>query len=187
MILARPAGLEPDEHAIRGAQGPRGNDERGDEQGRNDAGGPVAADSARDRGAAEVENHPGVRPFFQPRQSRSDARWLEYPHVIQRLGNDQMNTVEAELLRRGLHRRVGLEAPSFLAGLFVVATSDMLMNAPIPLVNEAARKLRLTTREAPLRLPRVRLSLCWHECFQADPAHRWARERVFEIAKRAFE
>ncbi len=40
------------------------------------------------------------------------ARWLEYPHVLQRLGNDQMNTVEAELLRRGLRRRVGVEAPS---------------------------------------------------------------------------
>ncbi|HEX3596514.1 MAG TPA: LysR family transcriptional regulator, partial [Polyangiaceae bacterium] len=40
------------------------------------------------------------------------TRWLEYPHVIQRLGNDQTNTVEAELVRRGLRRRVGLEAPS---------------------------------------------------------------------------
>jgi DNA-binding transcriptional LysR family regulator len=115
------------------------------------------------------------------------ARWLEYPHVIQRLGNDQINTVEAELLSRGLRRRVGLEAPSFLAGLLVVSSSDLLMNAPIPLVNEAAAKLKLVTREAPLRLPRVRLSLCWHERFQADPAHRWARERVFETAKHAFD
>lgn len=82
---------------------------------------------------------------------------------------------------------MGLEAPSFLAGLFVVSSSDMLMNAPIPLVNEAATKLGLTTREAPLRLPRVRFSLCWHERFQADPAHRWARERVLETARRAFD
>jgi DNA-binding transcriptional LysR family regulator len=115
------------------------------------------------------------------------ARWLEYPHVIQRLGNDQINTVEAELVRRGLRRRVGLEAPSFLAGLFVVSGSDLLMNAPLPLVNDAAAKLRLIVSEAPLRLPRVRFSVCWHERFQTDPAHRWARERVFEIARRAFD
>jgi DNA-binding transcriptional LysR family regulator len=115
------------------------------------------------------------------------ARWLEYPHVIQRLGNDQINTVEAELSRRGLSRRVGLEVPSFLAGLFVVSSSDLLMNAPLPLVNDAATKLGLATREAPLRLPPVRFSLCWHERFQTDPAHRWARERVFETARRAFD
>jgi DNA-binding transcriptional LysR family regulator len=115
------------------------------------------------------------------------ARWLEYPHVVQRLGNDRVNTVEAELLRRGLRRRVGLEAPSFLAGLFVVSNSDLLMNAPVPLVNEAAAKLGLTTRDAPLRLPAVRFSLCWHERFQADPSHRWVRERVFATARRAFD
>jgi DNA-binding transcriptional LysR family regulator len=132
-------------------------------------------------GVVGRRGHPALR------RPLTIARWLAYPHVIQRLGNDQINTVEAELVRRGLHRRVGLEAPSFLAGLFVVSSSDLLMNAPVPLVNEAAAKLRLTTREAPLRLPRVRLSLCWHERFQADPAHRWARERVYEIAKHAFD
>ena len=132
-------------------------------------------------GVVGRRGHPALR------RPLTVARWLAHPHVIQRLGNEQINTVEAELLRRGLRRRVGLEVPSFLAGLFVVSSSDLLMNAPIPLVNEAAAKLRLVTREAPLRLPPVRLSLCWHERFRADPAHRWARERVFESLKRAFE
>jgi DNA-binding transcriptional LysR family regulator len=131
-------------------------------------------------GVVGRRGHPALR------RPLTIARWLAYPHVIQRLGNERINTVEVELSRRGLRRRVGLEAPSFLAGLLVVATSDLLMNAPIPLVNEAAAQLRLTTREAPLRLPPVRLSLCWHERFQTDPAHRWARERVFDSAKRAF-
>jgi DNA-binding transcriptional LysR family regulator len=132
-------------------------------------------------GVVGRRGHPALR------RALTIARWLEYPHVIQRLGNDRANTVEAELARRGLRRRVGLEAPSFLAGLFVVASSDLLMNAPLPLVNEAAAKLGLTVREAPLRLPPVRFSVCWHERFQADPAHRWARERVFEAARRAFD
>ena len=131
-------------------------------------------------GVVGRRGHPALR------RSLTVARWLSYSHVIQRLGNEQVNTVEAELARRGLQRRVGLEAPSFLAGLFVVASSDLLMNAPIPLVNEAAATLGLTTCEAPLRLPHVRLSLCWSERFQADPAHRWARDRVFRTVRRAF-
>jgi DNA-binding transcriptional LysR family regulator len=115
------------------------------------------------------------------------ARWLAYPHVIQRLGNDQTNTVDAELSRRGLRRRVAVEAPSFLTGLFIVASSDLLMNAPLPLVADAAATLGLATREAPLRLPAVRFSLCWHARFHADSAHRWARDRIFEIARSAFD
>ncbi|MGH9884834.1 MAG: LysR substrate-binding domain-containing protein, partial [bacterium] len=114
------------------------------------------------------------------------ARWLEYGHVVVRLGNEQSNLIQAELARRGLPRRVGLEVPSFLAGLFAVSSSDLLMNAAVPLVEEAAATLKLTVRAAPIPLPRVRISLCWHERFQADSAHRWARERVFAIVRPAF-
>jgi hypothetical protein len=71
-------------------------------------------------------------------------------------------------------------------GLFAVSTSDLLMNAPIPPVEEAAATLKLTVRAAPIRLPRVRISLCWHERFQGDSAHRWARERIFDIVRSAF-
>jgi DNA-binding transcriptional LysR family regulator len=114
------------------------------------------------------------------------ARWLEHGHVVVRLGNEQSNLIQAEFARRGLLRRVGLEVPSFLAGLFAVSTSDLLMNAPIPLVEEAAATLKLAVRAAPIHLPRVRISLCWHERFQGDSAHRWARERIFDIVRPAF-
>lgn len=66
------------------------------------------------------------------------------------------------------------------------STSDLLMNAAVPLVEEAAATLKLTVREAPIRLPRVRISLCQHERFQGDSARRWAGERVFEIVRPAF-
>lgn len=60
------------------------------------------------------------------------------------------------------------------------------MNAPVQLVKEAAARLGLITRAAPIRLPPVHVSVCWHERFQRDPAHQWARERVFHIARPLF-
>lgn len=113
-------------------------------------------------------------------------RWLAYGHVVPRFGNEQSNAIEEELARHGLERRIGLEVPSFLAGLFVLPSSDFLMNAPLQLVRDAATLLKLTTREAPIRLPRVRISVCWHERYQRDPAHRWARERLFKVIAPVF-
>lgn len=107
------------------------------------------------------------------------ARWLAHGHVVVRIGNEGANLVGDALASRGLVRRVGVEVPSFLAGLMIVARSDLLMNAPIPLVNEVAEALGLVVRDAPIALPRVPFALLWHERFHADPAHRWARERVF--------
>jgi DNA-binding transcriptional LysR family regulator len=132
-------------------------------------------------GVVGRRGHPALR------RALSTERWLAYGHVVTRFGNEQVNAIEAELARHGLRRRIGLEVPSFLAGLFVLPTSDLLMNAPVQLVNEAATRLGLTTREAPIRLPRVHISVCWHERFQRDPAHHWARERVFHIARSAFQ
>jgi DNA-binding transcriptional LysR family regulator len=58
---------------------------------------------------------------------------------------------------------------------------------PTPLVNDAARALGLQISEAPIPLPGVRFALAWHERFHHDPAHRWARDRVFEATRPAFE
>jgi DNA-binding transcriptional LysR family regulator len=131
-------------------------------------------------GVVGRQGHPALRGKL------TTARWLAHGHVVVRLGNEQSNLIQAAITQRGLQRRVGLEVPSFLAGLFVVSSSDLLMNAPIPLVDEAAATLKLTVREAPIRLPRMRISLCWHERFDGDGAHQWVRDRVFDVVRPAF-
>jgi DNA-binding transcriptional LysR family regulator len=132
-------------------------------------------------GVVGRKDHPALR------RPLTTERWLAYPHVTVRVGNERTNLIDEEMVRRGLKRRVGLEVPSFLAGLLVVARSDFLMNAPMPLVNDAAAALGLRVRAAPLPLPTVRFVLAWHERFQRDPAHRWARDRVFAAVGRDFD
>ncbi len=114
-------------------------------------------------------------------------RWLAYGHVVVRVGNERTGLVEEELARRRLTRRVGLEVPSFLAGLLALTRSDLLMNVPVPLVLDAAKELGLRVRELPLRLPSLRFAMCWHERFRNDPPHAWARERVWSAVRPAFE
>jgi DNA-binding transcriptional LysR family regulator len=105
--------------------------------------------------------------------------WLSVPHVVVRTGNQLPNLVSEVLTRQKLRRRVGVEVPTFLSGLFVVSGSDLVMNAPLPLVRELATPLGLVLREAPVPLPRSPSALVWHERFQHDEAHRWARDRIF--------
>lgn len=126
------------------------------------------------------KTHPALR------RPLTTARWLAHPHVVVRIRNDQTNVIDEELKRRGLARQVGVEVPSFLAGLLIVAQSNFLMNAPMPLVDEAARSLGLRMRQSPIPLPRVRFAMAWHPRFQDDAAHRWAREQVYEAVRRLF-
>ncbi len=131
-------------------------------------------------GVVGRSGHPSLRRGPDVKQ------WLRYGHVVVRLGNERSNVIEDALARRGLTRRVALEVPSFLSGLLVVARTDLLMNAPTPLVDEPAEALGLVLREAPIPIPRVRFALAWHARFQNDSAHRWAREQVYEAVRPAF-
>lgn len=131
-------------------------------------------------GVAGRRGHPALaRPL-------SLERWLAERHVVVSVGFERGNVIEEELTRRGLSRRVGLVVPSFLSGLHSLANSDLLMNVPVPLVDDAAKQLGLRVCKAPLSLPRLRFSLVWHPRFQHDPAHLWLRQQVLERVQRAF-
>jgi DNA-binding transcriptional LysR family regulator len=131
-------------------------------------------------GVAGRNGHPALT------RRLSLERWLAERHVIVSVGIERSNVIDEELARRGLERRVGLVVPSFLAGLLSLTHSDLLMNVPIPLVDDAAKQLGLLVREAPLPLPRLRFSLVWHPRFQRDPAHSWLRQQVLERVQLAF-
>lgn len=125
--------------------------------------------------------HPALR------RELTTESWLAHGHVVVRIDNEPTNLIEQELARRGLVRRVGFQSPSFLAGLLVVARSDFLMNVPVPIVQDAASALGLTLHDAPIALPRVPFAMAWHPRFHHDPAHRWARERVFTALAPTFK
>ncbi len=110
-------------------------------------------------------------------------RWLAYEHVVVGVGNASPNVIGEALRRRGLERRIGLQVPSFLAGLWIVAHSDAVMNAPMPLVHEVSRSLPLEVRSVPVALPRVPFAMLWDPGFSSDPAHRWCRDVVYETVR----
>ncbi len=105
-------------------------------------------------------------------------RWLAAAHVVVSVDNPADNPIAKALAEQGHERVVGLTVPGFLAGLLVVAESDMLMNAPLPLAADVAGRLELVTRPLPIALAPVRLSLLWHPRNRADPAHAWLREQL---------
>ncbi len=124
-------------------------------------------------------------PLFKRPVTRK--RWLAYPQVIVVTGNRRPNAIEEALREQKLKRTVGLEVPSFLAALLALVNTDLLMNAPAPVGNEAFAAMGLRSVRPPFALPTARLFLGWHERFQHDPGHRWVRERAFSLFRFRFD
>lgn len=121
--------------------------------------------------------HPAVRRGAIDREG-----WLRHPHVLVGTGSGAPGFVGAALRQAKLPRRIGLVVPGFLAAPFAVQGTDFFFAAPRALVAPLAARLDLLLLEPPVPLPAVKVAMLWHERMHAEPAHRWARERVWETA-----
>jgi len=87
--------------------------------------------------------------------------------------------VDRALAAQGRARRVALSVQNYLLAIEAVATSDMVATLPHTLLT--ARRHDLSLFEPPLSLPSFTLAAAWHARVDADPAHRWLRERLSAI------
>ncbi|MET9961376.1 LysR family transcriptional regulator [Streptomyces sp. NPDC006326] len=88
--------------------------------------------------------------------------------------------IDDRLAELGLRRRVVAVVPSWGAALFLCRETDLVCLVPADSATHHRDALGLRTFEIPLDLPPVPLGMAWHPRNDADPAHRWLRDRVRE-------
>lgn len=121
--------------------------------------------------------HPGLRGGL------TLEKFVELEHVMITTSGAPGGPLDDLLAERGLTRRVGLRLPHFLAAPLAVAETDMILTLPERLANRATRWAPLEAWELPLPLQGFTIELVWHDRLQADPAHRWIRERAQQFGE----
>ncbi|MEM6993795.1 MAG: LysR family transcriptional regulator [Myxococcota bacterium] len=90
--------------------------------------------------------------------------------------------VDQGLAERGLARRVVFRAPSFLMAPMIVASSDVVLTAPVGALQPFVDAFGLRQLPPPLPLAPLPLSLSWHRRNEALPAQQWFRTLLREAA-----
>lgn len=110
-------------------------------------------------------------------------RFVEHAHIgVSRKGK-VWGPIDAALKEKGLARTTAVVVPGLYAALFLIAGSDLVGAMPSLMADNVAAGLDLTSFPLPVATPPVTLSQAWHPRFDADPAHRWMRERVREVCQ----
>lgn len=86
------------------------------------------------------------------------------------------------LAERGLRRRVVASVPTLISALMVVAGTDLVGRTGLRLSARQVERLGLVTFAIPLELPVLPIAQAWHPRYEEDPAHRWLRGCVREVA-----
>lgn len=87
------------------------------------------------------------------------------------------------LQQRGLKREVAVSVTHFLAVPEMIAVSDYCSTLPRLICQRLARDERLKVLPAPVDLGTFPVELAWHVRYRSDPAHRWLRSLITDVAK----
>lgn len=115
----------------------------------------------------------------------SIEEYTKIPHILASLREDFRGIVDGALAKRSLSRNVVLATPHFLAVPFLLKRASVITTMPKQLSLYFARTLQLVTCLAPVDLPTFDISALWHSSFDADPAHRWLRQTIANLAREA--
>lgn len=87
------------------------------------------------------------------------------------------------LEQRGLRREVAVSVTHFLAVPEMIAAADYCTTLPRQICRRLARDPRLKILPAPADLGTFPVEIAWHVRYRHDPAHRWLRSLISEVAK----
>ncbi len=120
-------------------------------------------------------DHPTVR------DSIDLDSYCSLDHVmVSALGGGFTGAIDEALALAGRKRRVKLSVPHYLLVPEVVVRTDMMAALPERLALAYADRVRAI--EPPFPIREFTIALVWHERTHRDPAQRWLRESIVQLA-----
>ncbi|WP_416799039.1 LysR substrate-binding domain-containing protein [Ciceribacter azotifigens] len=120
-------------------------------------------------------------PQIGNRLSKNEYERLKHVNVIPP-GRMRVGLFQA-LEQKGLKREVAVSVTHFLAVPEIVAVTDYCATLPGLICRNLARDPRLKVLPAPVDLGTFPVQLGWHVRYRHDPAHRWLRALIGDVAK----
>lgn len=100
---------------------------------------------------------------------------------------DPGSEMDAQLAKAGVHRRMALITPHFIAALAAVAQTDMVTTVSRVFAARFAEQFGLILKEPPLPILDLDLTIVWNQVRAADPVLAWVRGVIREEAKLAMD
>lgn len=100
------------------------------------------------------------------------------PDDVQRLG-----WVDATLAKRNKKRRIRVFTRHYQAAMTLAEQNDLIVTLPTRATWLKRDNPRVVVREVPFEVPLLELKMAWSPLLQHNPAHRWVRQLITQIAR----
>ncbi len=108
------------------------------------------------------------------------AEFSNADHVVVIAAGTGHSRVDAMLDDSGVHRRIRLRVPHFVAVGHILRETDMIATVPERFASRCTEPFGLTYVPHPAKLPEIAINQFWHARFHREPGNQWLRSIVSE-------
>jgi len=116
-------------------------------------------------------------PLAKDKLSVEEYLSLSHIHISSRRSG--LGMVDLALGKMGQQRKIALRSQHYMMATQVIQQTDMAVTVP----ERFARRHDLYQVPLPVEIPPLETHIYWHESTDQDPANRWMREQMIEIAQ----
>lgn len=124
-------------------------------------------------------DHPHIGARLTLKQFKSAEHVLVAPRGAFHHGE----TIERALRSRKVNARIAVRISHFHAVAALVSSSDLIATVPGRLAQAMQQSATIKALPPPVPLPRIRVSLYWHERFHREPGNVWLRDIYTKVLK----
>jgi DNA-binding transcriptional LysR family regulator len=124
-------------------------------------------------------DHPSIGTRLTLKQFKAAEHVLVRPQGL----SDHGEVIERALARRDVAARVAVRISHFHGVAALVTSTDLIATVPSRLAESMKRLAGVKVLPPPIALPKIKVSLYWHERFHRDPGNAWLRSvyvRLFQ-------
>ena len=116
-------------------------------------------------------------PLAKDKLSVEEYLSLSHIHISSRRSG--LGMVDLALGKMGQQRKIALRSQHYMMATQVIQQTDMAVTVP----ERFARRHDLHQIPLPVDIPPLETHIYWHESTDQDPANRWMREQMIELAQ----
>ncbi len=124
-------------------------------------------------------NHPHIGNSLSLKQFKAAEHILVLPLGASQHGRN----IERALTSRAVNARIAVQISHFHGVLALITSTDLIATIPGHLAQAMARYSNIKVLPPPIRLPKSRLTLYWHERFHREPGNAWMRSEYIRLIK----
>ena len=120
------------------------------------------------------KNHPTIKGELKAND------FYEQEHALITLVGDFEDTLVRTIGGKKRKRKIVFGSYSFTGLAWTLATTDLVLTAPVVLLNQYAKYFPIKIQKTPIETPKIEIRLVWHALTHKDPLRIWMRELIRE-------